>query len=305
MRGNIAHWSSWEDFLETSSARSIESGKQIDHYCIDCLVVRTALASIFRATDLNTGRKVAIKIPHTGVEDHLSTLKRVRREKQIGLRLNHPSVVRVLRDECGCGSDLYLITEWIEGRPLRQILNQEGPLSPARATCIASNICQALYYIHSRGVVHRDLKPENILVGSADKITVIDFGIAVAGGAQRMALSKPSDAIGTPDYISPEEVKGIRGDARSDIYALGIMLFEMLSGRTPFEGCNPLVIMNNRLINDPIRVCTIAPQTPRGLEEVICRAMQRDPRKRYASAFEFARDLERHSPAKASQPTCI
>jgi eukaryotic-like serine/threonine-protein kinase len=116
-----------------------------------------------------------------------------------------------------------------------------------------------------------------------------------------MALSKPSDAMGTPDYISPEEVKGIRGDARSDIYALGIVLFEMLSGRTPFEGCNALVIMNDRLINDPIRVRTIAPQTPHGLEQVISRAMQRDPRKRYASAFEFARDLERQRPVSATE----
>jgi serine/threonine-protein kinase len=279
-------------------ATLVKTGDQIDHYRIDALVARTAQGSTFRGTDLGNGRKVAIKIPHGETEENPSIGERFRREEKIGRKLNHPSVVRVLRDEWRSG--FYLVTEWVEGRPLREILDREGRLDPARATRIAANICEALYYIHSRGVVHRDLKPENVLVDSADQITLIDFGIAVADGAQRLALSKPSEAMGTPDYISPEEVKGIRGNARSDIYALGVMLYEMLTGRTPFEGCNPFVIMNDRLINDPTPVRAIAPEISRGLEEVIRRALQRDPRRRCASAFEFARDLERQDQAAPS-----
>jgi len=286
------------DVLERLSFRA---GDQIDHYRIDGLVARTALASTFRGTDLGTGRKVAIKMPHGDAENNLTVRERFGREEKIGRKLNHPSVVRVLRDERRSG--FYIVTEWVEGRPLREVLDREGRLDPARATRIAANICEALYYIHSRGVVHRDLKPENIMVTSADHITLIDFGIAVAGGAQRMALGKPSEAMGTPDYISPEEVKGIRGDARSDIYALGAMLYEMLTGRTPFEGCNALVIMNGRLINDAAPVRTIAPEVSRDLEEIVCRALQRDPRRRYASAFEFGRDLDRHDPPPTSPHT--
>jgi serine/threonine protein kinase len=169
MLNNIEHRASWQ----AAESHTISPGDQIDHYHIDALVVRTALASIFRATDLNAGRKVAIKVPHDGIEDHLNTLERLRHEEQIGRRLSHPRVVRVLRDECGCRSRLYLVTEWIEGYPLRQILTQEGRLNPFRATRIAANVCEALSYIHNRGIVHRDVKPENILVDSADQITSV------------------------------------------------------------------------------------------------------------------------------------
>jgi eukaryotic-like serine/threonine-protein kinase len=281
------------DLRGSSRATLIRTGDYLDHYRIDGLVARTTLASTFRGTDLGSGRQVAIKMPHDETENNLSVRERFRREERIGKKLNHPSVVRVLPDEWRSG--VYIVTEWVEGRPLRQILDREGRLDPARATRIAVNICEALYYIHSHGVVHRDLKPENILVDFADQITLIDFGIAVAGDAQRLALSKPADAMGTPDYISPEEVKGIRGNARSDLYALGIMLYEMLTGRTPFEGCNALVVMNERLINDPAPVRTVAPELSREMEEVLCRALQRDPRRRYASAFEFAHDLKRQA----------
>ena len=169
---------------------AISTGDQLDHYRVDGLVARTALASTFRGTDLSSGRKVAIKIPHGETAENLSARERFRREERIGRKLNHPGVVKVLCDEGRNG--FYIVTEWVEGKSLREILDQEGRLCTARATCIAANICRALYYIHSRGVVHRDLKPENVLVSSVDQITLIDFGIAVAGGASRMALSNAS-----------------------------------------------------------------------------------------------------------------
>jgi serine/threonine protein kinase len=283
---------------ESFTAAPVNIGDRVDHYRIDALVARTAMATTFRGTDLRDGRSVAIKIPHLGAEANPAVREQFRREEAIGGMLNHPGVVRVLRDEYR--SEFYLVRAWAEGHSLRDILDEEGRLTPARATLICVNICETLYYVHSRGVVHRDLKPENILVDSADQITLIDFGIAVEGGAQGLAVRKSSEAIGTPDYISPEEVKGIRGNARSDLYALGIMLYEMVAGRTPFEGCNPLVVMNGRLLEDPIPIRMLTPYVSRGLEAVIERALQRDPRRRYASAIEFARDLERQNPVARS-----
>ena len=136
-------------------------------------------------------------------------------------------------------SQIYMVMEWVDGKLLRQILGQYKKLPTERAIKIALGILDALAYIHSHGIVHRDLKPENIMVGDDDSIKLIDFGIAGQEGARRLTFAKLSQVMGTPDYISPEQVKGKRGDARSDIYALGIILYEMLTGKTPFQGPNP------------------------------------------------------------------
>jgi serine/threonine-protein kinase len=148
-----------------------------------------------------------------------------------------------------------------------------------------------LYYIHSRGVVHRDLKPENIVVDAGDRIKLIDFGIAGEEGARRLTFGKFSNVMGTPDYISPEQIQGKRGDARSDIYALGAILYEMVTGQPPFRGENPFLIMNDRLLNHPVPPRELNPEIPESLQEIIYRALERDPRKRYGSANEMAWDL--------------
>jgi eukaryotic-like serine/threonine-protein kinase len=157
---------------------------------------------------------------------------------------------------------------------------------------IALSICNSLDYIHSHGIVHRDLKPENIIVDTDDQTKLIDFGIAGQMGARRLTFGKFSQVMGTPDYISPEQVKGKRGDARSDVYALGIMLYEMLAGQTPFTGSSPFVIMNNRLLSDPIPLRELDPEISLPLEQIVRRALERDPEDRYASARELAYDLE-------------
>ena len=228
----------------------VHPGEQLDHYRIESLVARSGMASIFRAVDLRNGRPVAIKIPHPEMESDPVLFDRFHREEEIGKALDHPGVMKVFADQDR--SQLYMVMEWVEGRLLRHILGEQKKLPPERAVRIAIAICEALDYIHSHGVVHRDLKPENIMVDADDRIKLIDFGIAGQTGARRLTFAKLSQVMGTPDYISPEQVKGKRGDARSDIYALGVMLYEMLTGKTPFQGANPFAIMNDRLLNNPM-----------------------------------------------------
>ena len=164
--------------------------------------------------------------------------------------------------------------EWVKGRLLRDILNEQIKLPPDRAVSIALSICDALEHIHRTGVIHRDLKPENIMVDEKDQATIIDFGIAQTRASRLLTFSRHELTAGTPDYISPEQVQGKRGDRRSDLYALGMVLYEMLSGELPFSGVNSLVVMNVRLLNDPPAVRTGDPAISSQLEEIICRALR-------------------------------
>jgi eukaryotic-like serine/threonine-protein kinase len=269
---------------------SLRAGDKLDHYLIENLLERSGMASIFRATDKRTGRPVAIKVPHPEMEADPVFFERFHREQEIGRKLDHPGVMKVFTDDHS--SQHYMVMEWVEGRLLRQLMNEQKKFPAERAVKIALQVASAIEYIHGHGVVHRDLKPENIMVDANDHIKLIDFGIAANLGSRRITFAKFSQTVGTPDYISPEQVKGKRGDARSDVYALGVMLYEMLTGKVPFTGPNAFVIMNDRLLNNPIPPreldSTISPQ----LQEIIYRAMERDPNKRYPNAHELILDLE-------------
>jgi serine/threonine-protein kinase len=267
----------------------LQPGQRFEYFRIEAFVVRTCMTSIYRATDLRTGELVAIKIPHPELECDPAFYSRFQREIAIGRKLSHPGVVRTI--DSGEMDQLCIVMEWVDGTFLREILTREGKLAPERATRIATGVCEALEYIHSQGVVHRDLKPDNIMVGHDDAIKLIDFGISGSEGMRRLTFSKLSNAMGTPDYIAPEQIKRKRADGRSDLYALGVILHEMLTAQTPFDGPNPLAVMNDRLVNDPPPAREINSQISAGLQEILLRAMERDPENRFANAREFAAAL--------------
>jgi len=268
----------------------LEVGDTLDHYRLDAAVARGGMATLFRATDLNDGRTVAIKVPHAEMEADPVLVERFRREQEIGQELDHPGIVKTCDGEER--SRLYMVIEWVEGRLLRSILSEERQFSVERATRLTLEILDALDTMHKYGIVHRDLKPENIMVDGEDGIKLIDFGIAMKEDARRITFVDMSATLGTPDYISPELVKGQRGDQRSDIYSLGVMFYEMLTGEPPFSGPNPLAVMNERVLHDPVPAREKRPEISPELNEILKRAMVREPRSRYQTASEMAWELE-------------
>ena len=272
------------------SSSTLETGQVLDHFRIDAPVAESGMASIFRATDLRDGKQVALKVPHFAMESDPALFDRFQREEAIGIALDHPNVMRIYPVDDR--SRVYMAMEWVDGKLLRQVMFEEGKMPAKRAIGITLSVLNALDYIHKNGVVHRDLKPENIMLGKDDSIKLIDFGIASQAGAKRLTYAGFTQALGSPDYISPEQVKGKRGDARSDLYAVGVMLYEMLSAKTPFSGPSPLAVMNDRLINHPLPPREAEPSITPQLQEVLYRALEREPKNRYPSAHSFIGDLE-------------
>jgi serine/threonine-protein kinase len=287
----------------------LHAGDRLDNYDLDSLVADSGMASIFRATDVCDGSTAAIKVPHPEAEMDPILHERFRREIAIGERLQHPGIRKIIATPDA--SRLYIAMEWLDGRLLRQVLFEDSPMSIARAVSITLEILAALDYMHHKGVVHRDLKPENIMLqapadanGEAD-IKIIDFGIAACAGARRITFGKLSQVMGSPDYIAPEQLKNKRGDARSDLYAVGVMLYEMLTGETPFQGANPFAVMNARLVAAPPPPSEINPEISPELDQIVLRALEPDPDERYASASEFARDLAHPEQIQTKHPAFV
>jgi len=276
---------------EPAVTGEVEAGQLLDErFFIHEMVSRSGMATIYRATDRVTKQMVAVKVPFMQFESDPGFFARFQREQEIGLKLHHPNILKFIPVEKK--SRPYIVTEYLRGYTLAHLLNSVRPLPTADALKIASRICDALAYLHEQGVTHRDLKPQNIMMCYDGSIRLMDFGIARGGEGRRITYTGFTAALGTPDYMAPEQVKGKRGDARTDIYSLGAILYEMLTGRPPFEGENPLVIMNARLVGDPIAPRQLNPELSPQVEEIILHAMERDPANRYQSAAEMKAEID-------------
>ena len=276
--------------------REVNVGEKLDQYELTELIARSGMASIFKARDLIGGETVAIKVPYLQFESDVVFYSRFEREEEVGKRLNHPNIIRVLTPQRK--SRMYIAMEYVDGVSLRALMRDKQPLETQKALEITQQICRALVYMHSQQVVHRDLKPENILVTTADQVKIMDFGIALDESARRLTWSGLSSTIGTPDYMAPEQVSGRRGDARTDIYALGTILYEMLTGATPYAGENVYSVMRAKTSEDPQPPSKFRPDLDPHLEEIILTAIERQPRNRFASAAAMLEAL--HDPARVT-----
>ena len=270
--------------------REVNVGDKLDQYELTELIARSGMASIFKAVDQISGQTVAIKIPYAQFESDVVFYGRFQREEEVVRRLDHPNIIKVYTPQRK--SRMYIAMEYVEGVSLRVQLRDKRPFATDRALDYARQICSALVYMHGQRVVHRDLKPENILITGEGRLKIMDFGIALDEEARRLTWSGLSSTIGTPDYMAPEQVSGRRGDARTDIYAFGTILYEMLTAELPYTGDNVYNMMRAKTSEDPQPPTHYRPDLDPQLEEIILHAIERVPRDRYASADEMLRDLE-------------
>ena len=288
-RGAVAYYAT----APTPVAHDIQVGQVLDErFDITDLITRSGMSSVFKATDLKTGHPVALKVPHLTLEADPAFFSRFEREEEIGRALNHPSILKIVPVDPKERSRPYLVMEYLEGRTLDQAMQQTRPMPEPEALSIVSKLCDALDHLHGRGVVHRDLKPQNVMLCSDGSLRIMDFGIAKAAASRRITFGGFSPTLGTPDYMAPEQVKGQRGDERTDIYSLGAILYEMLTGRLPFEGQNAYAVMNARLTGDPVAPRAHNPQIRPEVEEIVLHALARDPGDRYPSAAAMKTEVD-------------
>jgi len=267
-------------------------GARIDHYEIIRMLGHGGMNRVYLAQDILNQQQVVLKFPNDDLIGNIAVFERYKREAEIGTRLNHPNVQRLLNtDEERC--EQYLVMEYIQGRTLREVLEERAPdlLPVDEAIRITLQICDALAYCHENGVFHRDIKPENIMILEDGSIKIIDFGVALLEGARRVTWRGLSGTVGTPDYMAPEQLRGERGMVGSDIYAVGVILYEMLCGHTPFEGENIFAVMNQHVSQDPPSILQCNPSLSPALATVVMRAIRRDPQKRYKSMRDMMHDL--------------
>jgi eukaryotic-like serine/threonine-protein kinase len=279
--------------VSQQSRRRVLNGR----YEIQDLLGQGGMARVFRGTDQVLGRTVAVKVlsPQFARDDQF--VARFRREAQAAAGLNHPNIVSVY-DTGDQGDVHYIVMEYVQGRTLRDVIRQEGPLLPERASEITQEVARALASAHEAGLVHRDIKPGNIMLTPDGEVKVMDFGIARSSTGD--TLTQTAAVLGTASYLSPEQAQGNPVDARSDIYSLGCVLYEMLTGRAPFVGDSPVAIAYKHVREDPVPPSHLNQDVSDSLEAVVMKSMAKNQDNRYQTADELREDLER---ASAGLPT--
>ncbi|HVH68014.1 MAG TPA: serine/threonine-protein kinase [Gemmatimonadales bacterium] len=274
------------------------SGQVLDaRYQVQQKLGEGGMSYVYLAREVATGQAVAIKVLSPKLASDRSSVERMRREAGLAMRLDHPNVCRILR--LGQSEDglIYLVMPFLRGELLSDREVKSGPMDLDLGIQILRQVCAGLHHAHELSIVHRDLKPENIMLvdedGGAMRAVVMDFGLAKERRAegQLAKLTATGIILGTPEFMSPEQIRGKQLDARSDIYALGIVAFEMFTGKLPFHGRNAQEMMIARLRGQPLKLRHLRADAPEGLEKMLARAMETNPDGRYNSALEFARDL--------------
>jgi serine/threonine protein phosphatase PrpC len=290
-RGLSALYGNPKNESSVSVSREIEVGQVLDgRFEITDVIHHSGMSTVFKANDLQTGQTVALKVPLMNLEADPAFYSRFEREEEIGKVLNHPGILRIIPVEQK--SRPYIVMEYVKGQTLDRLMQTVGLLPISDTLKIASRICDALEYMHKQGVIHRDLKPSNIMLCDDGTLRIMDFGIAKTEAMRRITFGGFSPTMGTPDYMAPEQIKGKRGDQRTDIYSLGAILYEMLTGQVPFQGPNVYAVMNARLVGDPPAPRSLNPEISPQIEEIILHAMERDPFRRYPSAAAMKAELD-------------
>lgn len=265
-------------------------------YELDGIVGRGGMAEVFRARDIRLDRIVGVKTLRDDLARDQTFQARFRREAQSAASLNHPSIVAVYdtgEDMVGSVPVPYIVMEFVDGRTLRDLLRDDRRLLPERAAEITDGVLRALDYSHRNGIVHRDIKPGNVMLTRAGDVKVMDFGIARAVSDSQLTMTQTAQVIGTAQYLSPEQARGERVDARSDLYSTGCLLYELLTGRPPFTGDSPVAIAYQHVKEEPVPPSRLDPEVPGWADAIVLKAMQKDPADRYQSAGEMRNDIQR------------
>src|SRR6201996_659247 len=267
-----------------------------DRYELDGVVGRGGMAEVYRAHDIRLDRVVAIKTLRTDLARDQTFQARFRREAQSAASLNNPSIVAVYDtgEDMATGIPVpYIVMEFVDGRTVRDLLQSDHRLLPERALEIIDGVLGALDYSHQSGIVHRDIKPGNVMVTRNGDIKVMDFGIARAMSDNQATMTQTAQVIGTAQYLSPEQARGERVDARSDLYSTGCLMYELLTGRPPFTGDSPVAIAYQHVRENPVPPTVVDPDIPAWADAIVLKAMAKDPADRYQSADEMRMDVQR------------